>query len=114
MILGSSKHNNNIESSFQSFALSHLSRVRVFATPRTAPRQAPSSLGFSRQEYWSGGPFPSPGDRPDPEIKPGSPALQVYSLPAEPPGKPQSMGDVAILSHHGILSSCGVLPFPVT
>ena len=45
-------------------------------------------MGFSRQEYWSGLPFPSPGDLPDPGIEPGSPALQADSLPSEPPGKP--------------------------
>jgi len=45
-------------------------------------------MGFSRQEYRSGLPFPSSGDLPDPEIKPGSPALQTDSLPSEPPGKP--------------------------
>ena len=45
-------------------------------------------MGFSSQEYWSGLPFPSPGDLPDPEIEPGSPALQADSLPSEPPGKP--------------------------
>ena len=45
-------------------------------------------LGFPRQEYWSGLPFPSPGYFPTPGIKPGSPALQAYSLPPEPPGKP--------------------------
>ena len=48
--------------------------------------QAPLSMGFSRQEYWSGQPFPSPGDLPNPGIKPGSPALQADSLPSEPPG----------------------------
>ena len=52
-----------------------LSRVRPFATPWTVAYQAPLSMGFSRQEYWSGLPFPSPGDLPDPGIKPGSPAL---------------------------------------
>ena len=46
-------------------------------------------MGFSSQEYWSGLQFPSPVDLPNPEIKPGSPALQVDSLPFEPPGKPQ-------------------------
>jgi len=46
-------------------------------------------MGFSRQEYWSGLPFPSPGDLPDPGIKSGSPALQADSLPSEPPGKPK-------------------------
>ena len=50
--------------------------------------QAPLSMGFSRQEYWSELPFPSPGDLPDPGIKPGSPALQADSLPTEPLGKP--------------------------
>ena len=49
--------------------------------------QAPPSMGFSRQEYWSGLSFPSPGDRPDPGIEPGSPTLQADSLPSEPPGK---------------------------
>ena len=46
------------------------------------------SMGFSRQECWSGLPFPSPGDFPDPGIEPGSPALQADALPSEPPGKP--------------------------
>ena len=49
--------------------------------------QAPPSLGFSRQEYWSGLPFPSPGDLSNPGIKPGSPVLQADALPSEPPGK---------------------------
>ena len=52
-----------------------LSRVRLFATPWAAAYQAPLSMGFSRQEYWSGVPFPSPGDLPNPGIEPGSPAL---------------------------------------
>ena len=46
------------------------------------------SVGFSRPEYWSGEPFPSPGDLPNPRTEPRSPALQADSLPAEPPGKP--------------------------
>ena len=50
--------------------------------------QAPSSIGFSRQEYWSGLPFPSPGDLPNPGIEPRSPTLQADVLPSEPPGKP--------------------------
>ena len=54
-----------------------LSCARLFATPRTVARQAPLSMGFSRQEYWSGLPFPSPGDLPNPGIEPGSPALQA-------------------------------------
>ena len=52
-----------------------LSRVWLFATPWTVAYQAPLSMGFSRQEYWSGLPFPSPGDLPDPGTEPGSPAL---------------------------------------
>ena len=64
-----------------------LSLVRLFATLCTVACQAPLSIGFSKQEYWSGLPFPSPGDLPDSGIKPGSPALQTDSLPSEPPGK---------------------------
>ena len=60
------------------------------ATPWTVARQAPLSIGFSRQEYWRGLPVPSPEDLPDPGIEPGSHALQVDSLPSEPPGKPVS------------------------
>ena len=52
-----------------------LSRVQLFATPQTIAHQATLSIGFPRQEYWSGLPFPSPGDPPDPEIEPTSPAL---------------------------------------
>ena len=51
-------------------------------------------MGFSRQEQWSGLPYPSPGDLCDPETEPGSPALQADSLPSEPPGKPQKEGDI--------------------
>ena len=57
------------------------------AAPCAVVRQAPLSMVFSRQEYWSGLPFPSPGNLPDPGIKPGSPDLQADSLPSEPPGK---------------------------
>ena len=65
-----------------------LSRVRLSATPWTVAYQAPPSMGFSRQNHWSGLPFPSPGDLPKPGIKPGSPALQADALTSEPPGKP--------------------------
>ena len=58
-----------------------LSCVQLFATPWTVASQAPLSMEFSRQEYCSGFPFPSPGDLPDPGIKPKCPTLQVYSLP---------------------------------
>ena len=57
--------------------------------PWTAAHQAPLSVGFSRQEYWSGLPFPSPGDLPNPGIEHQSPALQADALPSEPPGKPK-------------------------
>ena len=60
----------------------------TLATPWTVAHQAPLSMGFSRQEYWSGLPFPSPGDLPDPGIEPGSPELQADSLPTELRGKP--------------------------
>ena len=65
-----------------------LSRVQLFATPWTVAYQTPLSMGFSRQACWSGLPFPSPGDLPDPGIEPRSPALQADTLPSEPPGKP--------------------------
>ena len=64
-----------------------LSHVWLFATLWTVAYQAPQSMEFFRQEYWSGLPFPSPGDLPNPGIKPGSPALQADALPSEPPGK---------------------------
>ena len=54
-------------------------------TPWTAAYQGPLSMGFSRQDYWSGLPFPSPGDLPNPGIEPGSPALRAEALPSEPP-----------------------------
>ena len=66
---------------------SSLSCVQLFLTPWTTAHQAPLSMGFPRQEYWSGLPFPSLGDLPDPGIKPRSPAFQADSLPTEPPGK---------------------------
>ena len=63
-----------------------LSRVWLFATRWTVARQAPLSMGFSRQEYWSGLPFPSPEDLPNPGIEPGSPALEADALISEPEG----------------------------
>ena len=65
-----------------------LSHVQLFATPWTVACQAPLSMGFSRQEYWSGLPLPSPGDLSNPGIEPGSSALQAEALPSEPPRKP--------------------------
>ena len=64
-----------------------LSRVQVFGTPWTAAYQAPPSVEFSRQEYWSGLPFPSPEDLHNPGIEPRSPALQADAFTSEPAGK---------------------------
>ena len=66
-----------------------LSRVQLFATPWTVVRQAPLPMEFPRQQYWRGLSYPSPGDLPDPGIKPGSPTLQADSLPSESPGAPK-------------------------
>ena len=76
-----------------------LSRVRLFATPWTVVYQASPSMGFSRQEYWRGLPFPSQGDLPDPGIEPWSPALEANALTAEPPGR------------HGKKNACSVFLF---
>ena len=69
------------------WVLSRFSHVRLFATQQAIACQAPLSMGFSRQEYWSGLPFPSPGDLPDPGIEPMSPALTGWFFTTEPPGK---------------------------
>ena len=71
------------------FQWSVLSRVLLFAIPWTVAYQAPS-MEFSRQEYWSGLPFPSPGELPDQGIEPTSPTWQADALSSEPPGKPSS------------------------
>ena len=64
-----------------------LSHVRFFATPWTIACQTPLSMGFFRQEYWSGLPFPSPGDLPDPGIEPAAPTLEGRFFITEPPGE---------------------------
>ena len=69
-----------------------LNHVQFFATPLTVAHQASLSVGFPRQEYWSGLPFPSPGDLPDPGMEPTSPvspALVGRFFITEPPGKPR-------------------------
>ena len=66
-------------------------------TPWTVARQAPMSMGFPRQEYWSGLPFPSPGDLPDPGFKPASPALASRFFTTERPGKPPKNTYIIIL-----------------
>ena len=76
------------------------SHAQLFATPWTVAYQVPTSMGFSRQEYWSGLPFPSPGDLPNPGIEPRSPALQADALTSEPPGKPNRV----ITMHQSIFS----------
>ena len=69
-----------------------------YATPWTVAHQAPPSMGFSRQEYWSGLPFPSPGDLPNPGIEPRSPALQAEALSSEPQGSPGKDEDNLIIA----------------
>ena len=82
-----------------------LSCVQLLATPWTVAYQVLPSMGFFRQEYWSGLPFPSPGDLPTPGIKPGSPALQADSLLSEPPGKPQKDNHFyCSVTHHYFLA----------
>ena len=90
-----------------------LSCVCLLATPWPVAHQAPLSMGFSRQEYWSRVPCPPPGDFPDPGTEPGSPALQADSLPSELPGKPPAQMAATLLSDGmGVLPSdgMGVLP----
>ena len=86
-----------------------LSHVRLFMSPWTVAYQAPQSMEFSRQEYWSGLPFPSSGDLPDPGIEPGSPALQADALPSEPPGKPQARRRL----NNKLLGKCELVPGPI-
>ena len=76
-----------------------LSPVRLFATPWCVACQAPPSMGFSRQEYWSGLPFPSPGDLPHPGIKPGFPTLQADFLLSELSGNLGGRGHPQILDN---------------
>ena len=72
--------------------------------------QAPLSMGFPKQEYWSGFPFPPPGDLPNPGIKPRSHALQVDSLLSEPPGKPKNAGVGSLSLLQGIFPNPGIKP----
>ena len=75
--------------------------VWLFATPRTVAYQAPLSMGFSRQEYWSVLPFPPPGYLPNPRIKPASPALADGFFATEPSGKPQTEVDICSIYPEG-------------
>ena len=78
-------------STFVKVKVKSLSGIRLFATLWTIAHQAPPSVGFSRQEYWSGLPFPSPGNLPDPGIEPRSAAMQAGTLTSDPPGKPHQV-----------------------
>ena len=73
---------------FNLIKVKSVSRVQLFVTPWIVAYQAPQSMEFSRQEYWCGLLFPSPGDLPNSGIEPGSPTLQADALPSESPGKP--------------------------
>ena len=81
----------------------------VISDSATPARQASLSMKFSRQEYWTGQPFPPPGDLPDPGIKPGSPVLHTDYLPSEPPGKPYGKVVFAsLLGRFGIYCTPGL------
>ena len=80
-----------------------LSCVWLFVTLWTVARQASLSMGFSRQEYWSGLPFPSPGDLPNPGIKRRSPTWQADALSSEPPGK--TSGKPTLILHYNVIPS---------
>ena len=86
--------------------------VCLFVTPWTVACQAPLSMGFSRQEYWSGLPFPSPEDLPDQGIEPESPALQADSLTSEPPRRPISSAQL-FLQFSSVTPSCPTLCHPM-
>ena len=81
-----------------------LSYVQLFKTSWTVAYQASLSMGFSRQEYQSGLPFPSPEDLPDPGIEPRSPTLQADALPSEPPGKPKNVQTIMQLHSSHMLA----------
>ena len=85
--------------------------VQLFATPWTVAHQTPLSMGFSRQEYWSGLPYPPPGDLPNPGVEPRSPAFQVDSLPAETQGK--MVGLIRWESESEVAQSCPTLCDPI-
>ena len=89
-----------------------LSHVRLFATLWTVAHQAPLSMGFSRQGYWSGLPFPFPGDLPDPGIEPRAPALQADALPSEPPGI--ATRAITVPHHYQGSLHCNEITFLVT
>ena len=94
---GSTYNSSTYKFSTLKVKVKSISCIWLSATPWAIDYQASSSMGFSRQEYWSGLPFPSPGDLPDPGIEPRSPTLQADGLPSEPPFQ-LSDGTKAILT----------------
>ena len=83
-----------------------LSCVRLFATPWTIAHQAPLSMEFSRQKYWSRLPFPSPGDLSNPGIELGASSLWADALPSEPPGKSEASLNTHLVAPKFLISSC--------
>ena len=83
-----------------------LSHVRLSVIPWTLAPQAPLFMEFFRQEYWSGLPFPSPGDLPNPGIEAGSPTLQADALPSEPPWKPLLPKITVIFTKYNLIKTC--------
>ena len=86
-----------------------LSSAWLFVTPWTVACEAPLSMKFFSQEYWSGLPIPSPGDLPKPGMKPGFPALQANSSPSEPPGRPVKLSILILIFSSSGLSQDSVL-----
>ena len=102
---------------FTCMVWSHFCHVWLYAIPWTTAHQVPLSMGFSRQEYWSGLPFPPPGDLTDPGVKPRSPVLQEDSLLSEPPEKPISFTFTNFISKENVcaqwLQLCPTLCDPI-
>ena len=91
-----------------------LSRARLFVTAWTIACQSPLSMEFSRQEHWSGFPFPSSGDLPDPGIKTGSPKLQADSLPSEPSRSPCTLRKPKLKKIHVHNHYCSTITIATT
>ena len=87
-------HRPSLNQVYLDMSMCMLSHVQLFVNSWIAAHQAPLSMAFSRQEYWRGLPFPSPGDLPDPGIEPRSPTLQADALSSEPPGKPTGKAQI--------------------
>ena len=96
----------------QLLLFSLLSCVQFFVAPWTVTLQAPLPMGFPRQEYWTELPFLSPGDLPDPGIKPRSPALADGFFTTDPPGKPKFKKHISYSYHHRSLLLTFMCIFP--